>query len=171
LERAAAPAGRRIFLNVTLSAAGVFRRTIGGSIASLPLSTGSVILDKEADVRGFLLRFLINICALWLTGALAYQINPANPGIAVTFWGAFSAVILLSFLNVFIAPVLKFLTLPLSCMTLGLFSFLINAFLFWMASLLIPGFDVRGFWAAVLGPIVMGILNSVLQTLAPLQRD
>ena len=116
-------------------------------------------------MRNFLLRFFISIFALWLTGALAVHLFPNDPPITVNFWGAFSAVILLSVLNTFIAPILRLLTLPLNCMTLGLFSFLINAFLFWMASLLLrPNFQVNTFIGALLGPIVMGLLNGIMQS-------
>jgi putative membrane protein len=119
-------------------------------------------------IRSFILRFLINMAALWLTGVIAYNINPKHPSIVVASVGAaFWTVIILGFLNAFIKPLIQLFTLPISCMTLGLFSFLINAFLFWMASALIPGFEVIGFCAALLGPIALGALNGILQNALP----
>ena len=119
-------------------------------------------------MRGFLIRFLISILALWLTGIIARSIHLKIQ--VDSFWAAFSAVILLGFINAVIAPILRLLTLPLSCMTLGLFGFVINALLFWLVSALVPGFQVGGFLAALFGSVVMGVLTAILYTLTGTRR-
>lgn len=114
-------------------------------------------------MRGFLLRFIVNILALWLTGLLAQALNLRVQ--IETFWAAFSAVILLSVVNAVIAPILRLMTMPINCMTLGLIGVLINAFLFWIVGFIVPGFEVQGFWAAIFGSLVMGLLNGLLLSL------
>ena len=68
-------------------------------------------------------------------------------------------------LNVFIRPLLLILTLPINILTLGLFTFVINALVIMMASALVPGFKVDGFWTAMFFGIILSIvlflINSV----------
>ncbi len=68
-------------------------------------------------------------------------------------------------LNVFFKPILIILTLPVNILTLGLFTLVINAALLKIASALIPGFDVHGFWPAVLGAVIISVVNWLLGTL------
>ena len=86
-------------------------------------------------------------------------------GIAVHgFWSAFLAAAILGILNAFFRPILLILTLPLNILTLGLFTFVINAFLLKMVSGVISGFEVHGFWPAVLGSVVISIVSWVLSS-------
>ena len=121
-------------------------------------------------MKGFLLRFLVSILALWLTGMIASSI-----GLRIqveSFAGALVAVLFLSIVNATIAPVLRLITKPLSCMTLGLFGVILNALLFWMVgSGIIPGFQVLGFRAALFGSLVMGLLNGVLYSLLDTKKE
>jgi putative membrane protein len=66
---------------------------------------------------------------------------------------------LLGVINVFIKPVLIILTLPLNIITLGLFSFFINAFLLKLVAYFVSGFEVDGFLAALLGALVISLVN------------
>ncbi len=66
---------------------------------------------------------------------------------------------ILGLINVFIRPVLIILTLPLSIITLGVFSFFINAFLLEFVAYIIPGFEVDGFLAAFLGALIISIVS------------
>jgi putative membrane protein len=66
---------------------------------------------------------------------------------------------ILGLINVFIRPVLIILTLPLSIITLGVFTFFINAFLLELVSYIIPGFEVDGFLAAFLGALMISIVS------------
>jgi len=104
-------------------------------------------------VKGLVIRWLILTVAILLA---AYLID----GIHVSgFLSGILAAAVLGVLNVLLRPVLILLTLPINILTLGLFTFLINAFLLKMTSGVIPGFDVTGFWSAVLGALVISLVN------------
>ncbi len=110
-------------------------------------------------MAGILIRWLILTAAIL---AAAYLVD----GIVVTgFWAAFFAAAILGFLNVFFKPILIILTLPVNILTLGLFTLVINAALLKIASALIPGFDVQGFWPAVLGAVIVSVVNWLRGTL------
>src|SRR2546425_7224300 len=92
---------------------------------------------------GFLLRVLINAAALWVAASLI-------PGIALGGLGhTLLAALVLGIINAVVRPILIFLTLPITLVTLGLFIFVLNAFCLWLTSRLVPGFEVHGFGAAV----------------------
>ncbi len=82
------------------------------------------------------------------------------PGIRVesVFTAIFAAAIL-GLINIFIKPVLIILTLPLNILTLGIFTFFINAFLLQLVAYMIRGFEVKGFLAAFLGALVVSIVS------------
>jgi putative membrane protein len=100
------------------------------------------------------LRFLGTVAAILLTVNLV-------PGIVVS--GGWLTIVLAalvwSVITMVIRPVLSILTLPVTIITFGLFSFILNAFLFWAMTLVVPGFAVTGFWAALLGALVLSILS------------
>lgn len=75
------------------------------------------------------------------------------------FWIALVVAIILGLLNVFVKPILTILTLPITLITFGLFSFVINALLFWFTAAIIDGFEVEGFLVALLGSLVVTIIN------------
>lgn len=98
-------------------------------------------------------RLLINILAILL---VAYYI----PGISVDgFYTALIVAIILGLINVTIKPVLFVLTLPITILTLGLFTFVINAGLFWFVASFIEGFSVDGFLPALIGTILISIVS------------
>lgn len=100
-----------------------------------------------------LLRLLINALAILL---VAYFI----PGVAVSsFLTAVVVALVIGLLNVIIKPILIVLTLPINILTLGLFTFVINALLFWFASSFIKGFDVAGFIPAFFGALIVSAVN------------
>jgi len=83
-------------------------------------------------------------------------------GITLTgFYSAFITALALGFLNIFIKPLLLVLSLPLTIVTLGLFSFVINALLFWFTSSFIKGFEVESFGYAFIGSLLMGLINTI----------
>lgn len=71
------------------------------------------------------------------------------------------AAIVLGFLNTIIRPILFILTLPITILTLGLFSFVINAALFLFAASFIEGFAVKSIWYALLGSLLMSIISTI----------
>ena len=107
-------------------------------------------------MKGILLRWLIQTIAILVA---AYVLK----GIDVTgFIPALAAAALLGILNAFVRPLLLLLMLPLNILSLGLFTFVINAFLLKMASLVIEGFTVEGFWAALLGSLFISFVSALL---------
>lgn len=87
-------------------------------------------------------------------------------GIQVTWGAAIIAALVIGVLNAVIGPILKILTFPITIVTLGLFLLVINAFLFWIASAVVPGFSVNGFWAVVFGSILYSIFTTIIARFA-----
>lgn len=88
------------------------------------------------------------------------------PHVAVdNAWTAISLAIILSLLNVFVKPILIFFTLPITVLTLGFFLLVINAAIVLMASQMVSGFRVDGFWWAMLFSIVLSLVVSIFEKL------
>lgn len=88
------------------------------------------------------------------------------PGISVSgFYSALFAALILGLINALIKPFILLLTLPVNIFTLGLFTLVINAFLFWFASTVVKGFYVAGFWPAFWGALVMWIAGWFINSL------
>jgi putative membrane protein len=108
-----------------------------------------------------LLRWAVTALALWLTIEILHGIDPnlarwQGQGVVP----ALLAVVVMAVVNAVIRPIVKLLTLPLSCMTLGLFSFVINAVLFWLVAEVSSAFKVN-FLGALLGSILMSVVSGV----------
>lgn len=85
------------------------------------------------------------------------------PGVNVEgYSAAFKAALLLGVLNLIIKPVLIILTLPITLLTLGLFTFVINGLLLWFVGYAVAGFEVAGFFSALLGAIVISLFSILL---------
>lgn len=105
--------------------------------------------------------WLVNAAALAFTAWLI-------PGIEVAGTGSlFLAALVIGLINAVIRPVLLVLTLPITVLTLGLFYFLLNGLLLWLAALLTPGFELAGILWAVIGAIVLSLVATVLHLLVP----
>lgn len=82
------------------------------------------------------------------------------PGIEVNgFYIALISALVLGFLNTIVRPILLILTLPITILTLGLFTFIINAGLFMFVASFVDGFAVDGFWYALLGSVFMSVVS------------
>ncbi len=82
------------------------------------------------------------------------------PGFRInSFTTALIAVLLLGLLNVFIKPFLLVLALPANILTLGLFTFVVNAFLLYLVSLILPGFYLNSFKTAIVGALVIAFIS------------
>jgi putative membrane protein len=102
---------------------------------------------------GLLIRLVVNAIALI---CVAYVV----PGIHVSgFGGALLAALILGIVNAILRPILVLISLPLEVVTLGLFTLVINALLFWLVGALHVGLTVDGFWPAFWGAIVMAIVS------------
>ena len=107
---------------------------------------------------GILIRWLTTTAAIVAT---AYLLD----GIQVTgFFSAIFAGAMLGILNAFFRPIALVLTLPINILSLGLFTFIINALMLKMASGLIPGFDVYGFWTAIFGSFLISVISWLLNS-------
>ena len=97
----------------------------------------------------------------WFLSSLAIMVAAyVLPGIHVSsFWAAVVAALVIGILNVLVKPVLIVLTLPINILTLGLFTFVINALLILLASSIVKGFEVESFGWAFLFAIVLSIIN------------
>ncbi|HBB17413.1 MAG TPA: phage holin family protein [Syntrophus sp. (in: bacteria)] len=107
-------------------------------------------------MRGVLFRWLVLTVAVLVASWLL-------DGIRVTgLLPAFLAAAALGILNAFFRPLLILLTLPINILTLGIFTFLINALMLKIASEVITGFEVYGFWTAVIGALIIGSVSWLL---------
>ena len=71
-------------------------------------------------------------------------------------------IFILGFVNIFIRPLVKLISFPVTILTLGLFSFVINAIMFYAASWFVSGVQVTGFFAALIGSLVLSFVQSLL---------
>lgn len=107
---------------------------------------------------GLLVRWLILTAAIMVASYLIQGIEVNG------FFSAFFAAAILGVLNVFFRPILLILTLPINILTLGFFTFIINAVLLKMASGVISGFVVHGFWSAVFGGLIISVVSWLLNS-------
>jgi putative membrane protein len=105
----------------------------------------------------------MKLLAKWLLSAAALLfVAYVYSGVEVrSFTSALLAAFVIGLLNTFIRPVLVILTLPVTLVTVGLFLFVINAGLFYAAAQLLDGFNVAGFWAAMLGSVIYSVLGII----------
>lgn len=105
-----------------------------------------------------------SIAANWIISALAL-IVVANyvPGFHVnSFTTALIVAIGLGIINALIKPVILILTLPINILTLGLFTFVINALLLLLVAKLIPGFTIDGFIPALIGAVILWLISTIV---------
>jgi len=110
-------------------------------------------------MRGIFLRWLALTLAILLASHLITGIEASG------FGAAFFAAAILGILNAFFRPILILLTLPINILTLGLFTFVINAIMLMMVSGVITGFTVRGFGPALLGSLLISLVSWLLTSL------
>jgi len=108
---------------------------------------------------------MLHLLISWFIGALAlWIVSRIIAGIEVRGFGtALAATAVIAVVNAVVGPVLRFLTFPLTLLTLGLFLLVVNAILLKLASLFVPGFKIQGFLNAILGSVVLTILNAIFR--------
>jgi putative membrane protein len=109
-------------------------------------------------MRGVLLRWLVLTAAVLAASWLLEGIRVDG------LLSALAAAATLGILNAFLRPLIILLTLPVNILTLGLFTFVINALMLQIVSQVIPGFTVQGFWTAVFGALIIGAVSWLLNT-------
>lgn len=129
-------------------------------------------------LRVFFASWLANAIALYIVARFIPGIRIENlvpeGGGFITATGIVSILIgslVLSILNAVLRPVLNFLSLPLTCLTLGLFSFVITGVVFYLGAMFTPGMHVQGFGWAILGGVGFGILNSIISGLLGVKKE
>ena len=101
----------------------------------------------------------------WILSAIAvYIVANFVPGISISGpIAALIAALVIGLINATVGLILKVVTFPLTILTLGLFWFVINALMLELASVFVPGFEVRGFIPALIGSILISVVSSTLQ--------
>jgi putative membrane protein len=107
----------------------------------------------------FLLHLVLTAVALIV---VAHAVDGVHVG---GFGSAVIGALALGLLNAFVRPVMILLTLPLTLLTLGLFLFVVNAMMLWLVAALVPGIQIGGFGAALLGSLLLTLLNLVIARL------
>ena len=109
-------------------------------------------------MNGIIIRWLTLTVAIVLTSYLLDGIHVSG------FLSALLAAAMLGILNAFFRPIALLLTLPINVLSLGLFTFIINALMLKMASGVITGFEVIGFWSAVIGSLLISIISWLMNS-------
>ena len=111
----------------------------------------------------------MRLLLLWILNAIALlAVTYLLPTIQVSGFGtALVAALVLGFINTLVRPVLAILTLPITVLTLGIFYLVLNGLLFWLASALLPGFQVQGFVSALVGAVLYSVIAWALSALVP----
>ena len=107
-----------------------------------------------------ILNWLISAAAILVAAYLIPQVTVDS------FWVAIVLAIVLGLINAVLRPILFILTLPITILTLGLFTLVINASLIMLADYFTPGFEVASFWWAMLFSLLLSIINAFLKGLA-----
>lgn len=105
----------------------------------------------------FLLKVLISSFAILITAYLLPGVNVRN------FITALMVAFVLGLLNMLLKPILVILTIPVTILSLGLFLLVINAFIVQLAAYFVKGFEVDGFWWALLFSIILSIVTWLLE--------
>lgn len=125
-----------------------------------PRTRGTCGLCKARYHKGMrtILRYLGTVAAVVLTFYLVPGVK--NNGGWLTI---FLVALVWSVIVSVIRPILHLLTFPVTMLTFGLFSFVLNALLFWAMTLIVPGFTILSFWWALLGVVVLSVLSWFIQ--------
>ena len=106
------------------------------------------------------MKFILKIV---FSALVAFVLARYLPGVHIdSYWTAILFSLVLTLLNFFVKPLLILFTLPATILTLGLFLFIINAVVIWMASGMVEGFVIDGFWPALLFSILYSLITSIL---------
>jgi len=106
-----------------------------------------------------IIKLLLNALAFYVTAYLV-------PGFTITGWQSLIIIsIVWGILNIILKPILVLLTLPINLMTLGIFTFVINALILMLMGQIIPDFKLSGFGAALLGSVVLSLVSMFLSKL------
>ncbi len=109
-----------------------------------------------------ILRVLVNAVALWVAAALFSGITLSSRFVTILIVAAIFGLV-----NAFLKPIATLLTVPLTILTLGLFTLVVNAVMLQITDALTSGLEVTGFWTSVGGGLVISIVSWALSTFVP----
>ncbi len=112
-----------------------------------------------------LVKWILSALAVWIVAQVVPGIHVNGPVAALI------AALVIGLVNATIGLIVKVITFPLTILTLGLFWFVINAFMLKLASMFVPGFEVHGFVAALLGALLLSLVSSLLHWLVLPERN
>lgn len=112
-------------------------------------------------MKVFLLHLVLTAVALLVVAQLVGGVYVSG------FGSALAGAIVLGIVNAVVRPIMILLTLPLTLLTLGLFLFVVNALMLWLVAALVPGMEIGGFGAALLGSLLLTVLNLLIDSLVP----
>jgi putative membrane protein len=107
-------------------------------------------------VQGFLLRWLFNAVAIYLTTLIIRGIQVPN------FTTALIAALVLGIVNAFIRPIVLLLTLPINILTLGLFTLIVNTLMLYIVAAVVSSFVITSFWSALIGALLIALISTLL---------
>ena len=110
---------------------------------------------------GILINWIVTTIAIIVAAYFLSGVTVRNIG------AAFVAAAVLGLINAILRPILVILTLPLTILTLGLFIFILNALLVLLAGAIVPGFEIRGFWWALLFSLLFSIISTIIHWIVP----
>jgi putative membrane protein len=113
-------------------------------------------------MREFAIRWAGNVVALFVAAWILSGISYGDQ-----WWTLFIAAAVFTLINAWVKPVLTILSIPFIVVTLGLFYFLINVLMLYITDWVVPDFEIRTFWWAVLAAIIVSIVNWLLGLVLP----
>lgn len=110
---------------------------------------------------------MITLLISWLVSALVIMVaGYIVPGVEIEGLNvAIVVALIIGILNAFVRPILSVITLPITILTLGLFSFVLNALMIWIASLVVTGFDLANFWSAIFMSVFVAVVYAFFSLL------
>jgi putative membrane protein len=112
-----------------------------------------------------LVRFVCNAVALYVAAALVDGITYGDAG-----WTLAVAAVVFTFVNIWVRPVVAFLSLPFIVLTLGLFLLVVNVLMLYVTDWIVPEFEIHSFGAGLLAAIIVSVVNWALHALIPGRR-
>lgn len=108
---------------------------------------------------GILIRWFLNAVALFAT---AYILKDKGFILQDGFFTALKASFVMGIINATIRPIVLFFTFPINLLTLGLFTFVVNALMLYLTSWILPDFQIRNVWAALIGAVLISLISTGL---------
>jgi putative membrane protein len=113
-------------------------------------------------MKKLLIRWVCNVVALFVAAWVLSGVSYGDQ-----WWTLFIAAAVFTLVNAWVKPVLAVLSIPFIVVTLGLFYFLINVLMLYLTDWVVPDFEIRTFWWAVLAAIIVSIVNGLLNMVLP----